>query len=228
MKILHLYPNLMNLYGDYGNVSILVKHLKDQGLRVQVDTRELNELINFEKYDFIYMGSGTISNQLTALNDLLKYQYQIKKYIESDKLMLLTGNAMEVLGKRIGDTTGLEIMNFSSELSDKRYTGDVILHNDDIGDVVGFINRSSIVVDADEYKLFDYVFKDNNLIDNYYEGYRYHNVFGSHVIGPLLVKNPNFLEYLIRLIVKDNYKNISYPYEAAAYTKTLTELRKRK
>ena len=227
MKILHLYPNLMNLYGDYGNISILVKHLKDQGLSVRVETKELNELINFEKYDFIYMGSGTESNQMAALNDLMKYQYQINKYIESDKIMLLTGNAMEVLGKRIGDTAALDILDFTTEISDKRYTGDVILHNDEIGDVVGFINRSSIVSGAEEHKLFDYIFKDNNLIDNYYEGYRYHNVFGSHVIGPMLVKNPNFLEYIVKLIMKDNFKKFDYPYEEAAYIKTLTELRKR-
>ena len=227
MKILHLYPNLMNLYGDYGNISILVKHLKDQGVHVQLDTKEIEDLINFEKYDLIYMGSGTEKNQLIALNDLMKYQYQINKYINNDKIMLLTGNAMELLGKSINDTPALEILDFTVEVTDKRYTGDVILHNDEIGDVVGFINKSSIINGGEEYRLFDYVFKDNNLIDNSYEGYRYHNVFGSHVIGPMLVKNPNYLEYLIRLIVKDNFKKIAYPYEDAAYTKTLSELKKR-
>ena len=228
MKILHLYPNLMNLYGDYGNVRILVKYLNDLGIETQSDEKELGDNYNLKEYDFIYMGSGTESKQLFALNDLLKHKDELVEYINENKVMLLTGNAMELLGEKIDDKEGLGIINFTVKTSDKRYTGDVILHNEKLGDVVGFINKSSLISGGEEYKLFNYDFKDNNLIDNDYEGYHYNNLFGSHVIGPLLVKNPSFLDYLVELLAKDKYRKIEYEYLDKAYNVTLEELRKRK
>ena len=75
MRILHLYPELMNLYGEYGNVLVLKKHLEDQGLEVTIDRKDVEESIDFDRYDMIYMGSGTEKNQLIALKDLLKYKY---------------------------------------------------------------------------------------------------------------------------------------------------------
>lgn len=59
MKILHLYYDLMNLYGEYGNVVVLVKHLEDQGEEVIVDKKTIGDQIDFTQYDFIYCGSGT-------------------------------------------------------------------------------------------------------------------------------------------------------------------------
>ena len=228
MRILHLYPNLMNLYGDYGNVRVLVKYLNDLGIETQLDEKELGDNYNLKDYDFIYMGSGTESKQLFALDDLLKHKDELVEYINENKVMLLTGNAMELLGEKIDDNKGLGIINFTVKTSDKRYTGDVILHNEKLGDIVGFINKSSLISGGEEYKLFNYDFKDNNLIDNDYEGYHYNNLFGTHVIGPLLVKNPSFLDYLVELLAKDKYRKIEYEYLDKAYNVTLEELRKRK
>ena len=228
MRILHLYPNLMNLYGDYGNVRVLVKYLNDLGIETQLDEKELGDNYNLKEYDFIYMGSGTESKQLFALNDLLQHKDELVEYINENKVVLLTGDAMELLGEKIDDNKGLGIINFTVKTSDKRYTGDVILHNEKLGDVVGFINKSSLISGGEEYKLFNYDFKDNNLIDNDYEGYHYNNLFGTHVIGPLLVKNPCFLDYLVELLAKDKYRKIEYEYLDKAYNVTLEELRKRK
>ena len=130
MRILHLYPELMNLYGEYGNVLVLKKHLEDQGLEVSIERKDVEESIDFERYDMIYMGSGTEKNQLIALKDLLKYKYYFKKAVDEGKAILFTGNAMELLGKSIDEQPGLGIVDFSVEISDKRYTGDVIVNNE--------------------------------------------------------------------------------------------------
>ena len=228
MRLLHLYPNLMNLYGDYGNIVVLKRHLEDLGLEVEVDTRETDDIISFDRYDFVYIGSGTEDNQLVALKDLRHFEKKLKAYIESVKPMLLTGTAMELLGKSINDTEGLGILDFTVEVTDRRYSGDVIVHNDEIGDVVGFINKSSLITGGEDNKLFDYEFKDNNLNDNNYEGYRYSNVFGTHIIGPVLVKNPCFMNRIVKMLAGNKYKEIDYPYEKEAYDVTLHELRKRK
>ena len=228
MRILHLYPDLMNLYGDYGNIAVLKKHLSDQGLRVTVDRKDINEVIDFRKYDFVYMGSGTQSNQRVALDAFKKYEYMFRIYVDNGGVALFTGNAMELLGNRIDEADALGIVDFDTETRDARYTGDVIVNNDEIGSVVGFVNKSSLIINGEKDALFTYEFKDNNLVDNNYEGYRYNNLFGTHIIGPVLVKNPNFMKTIVKLLVKEDYQEIRYENEENAYEINLRELRRRK
>ncbi|MBR3266327.1 MAG: hypothetical protein IKI61_10290 [Erysipelotrichaceae bacterium] len=228
IRILHLYPELMNLYGDYGNLTIIANRIKKHGIEVRIDKREIQDPIIFEDYDFVYMGSGTEKNQLVALNDLRKYELYLKEYINDNNVVLFTGNAMELLGNSIDDELALGIVDFNTRITDKRYTGDVIVYNETLKETVGFINKSSLIEGGEKFKLFDYVFKDNNLSDNSYEGYRYKNLFGTHIIGPVLVKNPYFADEILKLLLKDQYVDNADKYEMAAYETTLRELRKRK
>ncbi len=71
IKILHLYHDIMNLYGEYGNVKIIEHHIKDQGFDVIVDKKTIGDEINFNDYDFIYMGCGTEKNQKVILQDIM-------------------------------------------------------------------------------------------------------------------------------------------------------------
>ena len=228
IRILHLYPELMNLYGDYGNLTIIANRIKKHGIEVRIDKREIQDPIIFEDYDFVYMGSGTEKNQLVALNDLRKYELYLKEYINDNNVVLFTGNAMELLGNSIDDELALGIVDFNTRITDKRYTGDVIVYNETLKETVGFINKSSLIEGGEKFKLFDYVFKDNNLSDNSYEGYRYKNLFGTHIIVPVLVKNPYFADEILKLLLKDQYVDNADKYEMAAYETTLRELRKRK
>ena len=228
MKILHLFPDLMNLYGDYGNLTILVRHLKDLGIPVTIDRRDIDDVIDFPAYDMVYMGPGTEKNQLVALRELKNYEYQFNEYINDNKLLLLTGNAMELLGERIDEEPALNLLDFYTEITDKRYTGDVIVKNDTLGEVVGFINKSSLIYGGEKDKLFTYVFKDSNLEDNDYEGYHFKNVYGTHIIGPILAKNPSFLNLIVRSLARSQYRSIEYNYETDAYEVTLKALKHRK
>ena len=229
VKILHLYPKLMNLYGDYANVKVLKKHLEDQGVKVSVETKDIEDSIYFDKYDFIYMGSGTESNLKVALNDLMKYRNVLHACVNKGKVILFTGNAMELLGNYIDNEPALGIFDFETKHIDKRLTGDVILKNDILGFIVGFINKSSIIKGGEQDKLFDYVFMDNNLIDNEFEGCQKNNLYGTHVIGPVLVKNPDFMERIVRLLLPNDveFKRIKYEFEVDSFITTLNALKDR-
>ncbi len=229
MKLLHLYPNLMNMYGDYANILALKKHLEDQGLTVKVDYKDINEDIDFSLYDFIYMGSGTESKELIALNDIIKYKDEFNNLVNNNKVILFTGNASELLGKSIDDNLALNVFDFKTQHIDKRYTGDVIVYNDEIGELVGFVNKSSIISGDKEHKLFKYIFKDNNLNDEEYEGYIKNNAFATELIGPILLKNPNFMKYIVKKLLPNNqtYIDKEYKYELASYNVTLNALKER-
>ena len=101
IKILHLYYDLLNLYGEYGNINILKKHIEDQKVEVIVEKKTIGDEFNLQDYDFIYCGSGTASHLLVALEDFIKHKQELLDYISLHKYALFTGNSFEMLGKII-------------------------------------------------------------------------------------------------------------------------------
>ncbi len=85
VKILHLYYDIMNLYGEYGNIKILEKHLQDQGFEVTVDRKTIGDEKNLSQYDFIYMGCGTERNQEFIMQDFMKEKDELKQLMENRK-----------------------------------------------------------------------------------------------------------------------------------------------
>lgn len=230
IRILHLYYDIMNLYGEYGNVKVLEKHLRDQGFEVIVDKKTIGEEKHFEDYDFIYMGCGTENNQKVVLSDLLKEKDDFINAIENEKIVLLTGNSFEILGQAIDDEDAIGILNFKTQHIDKRITTDAICTSKKFKEkIVGFINTSSIVK-GNNNPLLEYEYNTRNLEN---DGVAYKNVIGTHLIGPLLIRNPEILEYIVRKLCakKDEnfeYKDIEYLEEEEGYKLVLSELEKRK
>ena len=237
IKILHLYNNLMNLYGEYANVKILARHLSQQGLEAEIIRTDSCSYISFDDFDFIYIGSGTEAAQKKALADLMNKKDEFCAAAKSGKVMLLTGNAFEMLGKSVTDAYGkkyeaLGLCDFeTTESYEKHLTGDAICKCDFIPEpFVGFINKCSTTTKT-ENPLFTMQMGYANNTAEPYEGCRFNNVFATHLIGPILVKNPHFTKYIIKLITKDidgfEYKEIINQYEQGSYEITLSELKNR-
>ena len=186
----YLYYDLMNLYGEIGNIEALEYLLKNQGIKVVIDKLSVNDNIDFNKYDLLYIGCGTLSNELIVLNDILRYKKELKNYINNNKFILSTGNSIELFGKSIDGKDALNIFNYDSLLIDKRIVGDYI--NDEI---IGFQNRGSKIVN-----------NNNPLFDNEI-GVQYKNFYGTYLLGPLLVRNPRFSKkFIVELIKSKNSK----------------------
>ena len=106
IQLLHLYPDLMNLYGEYANVAALRRSLERQEAEVVVRTGTLYEDIDFSDADFVYMGAGTESAQLVALEDLRRYTDAVGAALARGVVVLATGNAMELFGSSITSPDG--------------------------------------------------------------------------------------------------------------------------
>ena len=87
MKLLHLYDDVMNLYGEYANVSVLARYLSDLGCEVQVDTLSLYDEAELDGYDFFFMGAGTERRQKLALERLLGRRDALKRLIAEGKVI---------------------------------------------------------------------------------------------------------------------------------------------
>lgn len=239
-NILHMYPNIMNLYGEHANVLVLKDALIKQDFEVIVDTYSLNEKVDFKKYDLIYIGSGTEQKQELIISDLISKKEEIKEYIESGKLFISTGNSHEIFGKYIllnDSVTKLEcldIFGYYTIREEKRISTDLIFKFPKARTkIVGYTNRVSNVYNIPNY-LFSVTFGIGSNKATKEEGYNYLNFFGTYVIGPLFVKNPDFLKYVIKIACKnkeiefkDTRKKDDNDYAKFAYVNTLKELEQR-
>ncbi len=232
IQLLHLYYDIMNLYGDYGNIAILKKHLEDQGMKVEVDKRTINDEIDFEKYDFIFIGSGTERSLDKVIEDVRDRREYLEKYINSGKVFLATGNSFEMFGDKIDDNPGLKIFDFEVKRDKDRTTSDVIYESDYLDKrLVGFINKQTKIY-HNMNPFFKVTFGVGENENNDYEGVKYKNFYGTHVSGPVLVRNPEFLNMIVTKICEvknDKFKlnKIEYKNEEEGYNITLTELEKR-
>lgn len=232
INILHLYYDFLNLYGEYGNVLIMKKHLEDQGFEVEVDKKTVGDEIDFGKYNFIYMGCGTERNIDFVMEDLKKYVNEINYALENKKVFLCTGNSFEMFGKCIDKKEGLSIFDYETVRLNDRVTSDVIYKSKFFeSKVVGFVNKMTEMY-HNMSPLFEVEFGIGENKRNDFEGVKYLNFYGTHVSGPVLARNPEFLKVLVTDICKSvdkkfKYKEVEYPYEKAGYELVLSELEKR-
>lgn len=214
-----------------GNISILKKHMDDQGIDVEIEKKTIDDIIDFNKYDFIFIGGGTEKNLDFVLEDLKNRKNGLEEYINNEKLILMTGNSFEILGKKIDEKNCLEIFDFEVERLKDRKTSDVIYNSKFFEKkIIGFINKMTNIY-HNMNPLFEIEFGIGENENNDYEGIKYKNLYGTHISGPLLVRNPEILDKFVKILCKKQkkeYKNIDYKNEEEGYKFTLGELEKRK
>ena len=232
MKILHLYHDLMNLYGDYANVSALCRMLELNNIEFSLDKKSLGDEVDFSEYDFIYIGSGSEENMKLALSSLKEKRDELAEYIENEKFLLLTGNSFEMLGEKItsflGEFEGLGIFPFTVTEQNKTRTTDDSVVNFPEADItlVGFINKCS-EIEGITTPMLNVEMGLSNGKNQKTEGIRYKNLFGTHLTGPLFVKNPIFLKYIAEKLTGTELVDYVFSFERKGYEITLNKLRER-
>ena len=233
MKILHLYHDIMNLYGDWANVAAMKRMLEKSGEEVTVDKLSLADRASLSGYDFIFIGSGTEKNQRVVLADFKKYTDELTACIDGGKVILMTGNSFEMLGKTITDCMnkefeGLGLCDFTvTEQNKNRRTADQIAACDFLTrPLVGFINKCSEITGA-ESPLFTVTMGLGNADGDRKEGVYKNNLYGTHLTGPVLIKHPHFFSLLAENVCGRAPESDGMVHERAGYDITLRELRKR-
>ena len=237
IKLIHFYPDLMSLYGSYANISVLRRRLEQMGSTVTVQAVQPGESADIVGADFLFMGAGTERAQKFALADFVRYSEAVKTAAEAGVAMLFAGTAMELLGKTIIDAAGksydgIGLGGFTATQSEKRFVEDVYGHTDLYADaVVGFANKSSLLSGVETPLLTEVALGYGNEGAKTPEGFRYKNVLGSHLTGPLLVKNPRMLDAVVAAIYARRGEVLpELPQDAwaeAGYAITAEQLKKR-
>ena len=227
VKILWLYQDVLDLYGDRGNILALKYQLETLKVDCLITNKGLEDELDFEGYNLVYVGPGKDKNAVKAAEHLSKDK--VSTAIENGTTFLVTGNAQILFGKEIEDADGTvypaaEIFGYSAKL-----TGEVFLNDytarpafNEQALSYGLINRTSYLVNVTEDPLFKVEFSQKDIGTT--EGILYKNFFGTWALGPILAKNPHILLEILNRILDVKIIGIDDGLQNIALQRTLGEL----
>lgn len=212
MKIVigHLFPDLLNLYGDRGNIQCMVQRLRWRGIDAQVKAYTIDDEINFHDLDIVLLGGGSDREQMLVCNRLKEIKEEFKRYVENDGVVIAICGGYQLLGEYYetdqGKIEGLGIVDMYTVQEKGRLINNIFLksHLFDMP-IVGFENHGGRTYIKDNQPLGKVVFGKGNNGKSGYEGVVYKNVIGTYLHGPLLPKNPQLCDYLLKKALERKY-----------------------
>lgn len=205
VKIVHLYPRELGLYGDRGNVLCLVKRLEARGFSPEV--KEIGTGSPLFDFDILFIGGGQDREMKIISRDLRRKAEALSYAIESGRTVLAICGGFQLLGEYY-KTAGGEIIKLSGALpfytegGMGRMVGNVVFETP-FGTVGGFENHSGKTYLSEPLSPLGRVIRGfgNNGCDGT-EGVLYKNTFCTYAHGPVLPKNPALADGIIRRAVK--------------------------
>ena len=210
IKITHLYPDLLNLYGDKGNIATLEKRLSLRGIEASVKEYEINDEIDFENTDILFIGGGSDKEQKEVAKRLFEIRDKLKAYADNGGVILALCGGFEVIcnSYKLEKETvnGAGILDIDCKYSKKRLTGNVILQSELIDStIVGFENHAGRISQNKYSPLGKVIYGNGSDGNKTYEGVAVGNIFASYLHGPLLPKNPKLADCILSKAIEKKY-----------------------
>lgn len=210
LTIGHFYPDLLNLYGDRGNIQCFIKRLQWRGIDVDIVSCPSGSRIDFERFDIVLLGGGSDREQELVCQYLKKVRKDFKDYVEEDGVVLAVCGGYQLLGNYYKTSSktieGLGILDIYTEWSKKRLVQNIILKNPFfLNPIVGFENHGGRTYIGNYTPFGKVLFGLGNTGKSGYEGVTYKNIIGTYLHGPLLPKNPEICDYLLQKALTRKY-----------------------
>ncbi len=212
ITICHLYPDLLNVYGDVGNILILKDRAEKRDIKVNVVNVSQGEEFKPDEYDIVLFGGGQDKEQTIVANDLFLKRDAIKKYIEDEKVFIAICGGYQLLGNfyigQNGETIeGLGILDFETKSGDKRFIGNTVSKEFITDDyIIGFENHSGrTILGKGVSPLAEVVSGYGNNGEDKSCGCVYNNTFCTYMHGCFLAKNNKFSDMIIARALSKRY-----------------------
>lgn len=218
LKICHLYPDILNLYGDRGNIICMEKRMQWRGIETEVTGISVGDALNYEDYDLFFIGGGQDFEQGVLLKDLAAGKAkQITEAIEAEKVFLAICGGYQMLGQYYKTWDGQQCdfigaLDLYTVGEKERMIGNYMFQCDESDGgmvVVGFENHSGKTYLGHKVRPMGKVLAGNgNNGKDGTEGARYKNVFATYSHGSLLPKNPQLADVILRTALRRKYPDI--------------------
>jgi len=220
LRVAHLYPRLMNIYGDRGNILCLVRRCRERGIDVDVTPLEPGDTLHPAAHDLIFIGGAQDREQRRVADDLRSAKGgPLRDAVEAGAVVLAVCGGYQLFGRFYREASGAElagagVFDLWTEhpgAAAPRLIGNVVAECD--GDtLVGFENhggRTYLGAGAQPLARVRSGFGNNGRDAT--EGARYKNAFGTYLHGSLLPKNPRFADRLIALALRRYGEDVQLP-----------------
>ena len=214
IRICHLYGNLMNTYGDNGNLLMLQHRAKKLGYEVETTLISLGDIFNPDDFDIVMFGGGQDYEQTIVAKDLQSKKDALIHFIEDDGVVLGICGGFQLLGRYYINAAGEKLDGigaidcYTNGQFDHRFIGDITIHDEETGETyVGYENHIGRTYLCKGLKPLGTVTSGNgNNDEDKTEGVHYRNVFCSYFHGPLLVRNQHLADRMIELAAQRQLK----------------------
>ena len=216
LRVAHLYPKLMNIYGDRGNILCLQRRCRERGIEFEVQGLELGDKLNPKDCDLIFAGGAQDREQRRVAVDLAKVKGKpLKEAVKRDVAVLAVCGGYQLMGRFYRTAEGeelpgagvLDLHTVHPGPHAQRFIGNVVVEWNGTT-LVGFENHGGRThLGAGVEPLGRVVAGFGNNGEDGGEGAVYRNVFGTYLHGSLLPKNPRFADHVIETALRRAHKD---------------------
>lgn len=211
LRVAHLYPELLNLYGDSGNILVLRKRMEWRGILCDVSEVHVGEKPRLVGTDIVFIGGGSDREQRIVCESLLSVRDELEAYVEDGGVLLAVCGGYQLLGHSytMGDEVveGLSLVDLYTDRGSPRIIGNICVQSRICDQpIVGYENhggRTHLGHDVDA--LGSVLYGHGNDETSGEEGCLYKNVLGTYIHGPLLPKNPGVADWVIAQALERRY-----------------------
>lgn len=218
LRIAHLYPLQMNIYGDRGNILTLLQRCRWRGIEAQVEAIDVGQTVDLRAYDLLFMGGGQDSNQALVSEDFVQRKGpSLLEAVDDGLVVLAICGGYQLMGRYFRTHTGEEMPGIGlfdtwTVAGKKRLIGNVVVEwgqasaDTPTRTLVGFENHSGRTYLGPGCQPLGRVLVGygNNAEDGT-EGAVYRHAYGCYLHGTLLPKNPHLADHLIRTALQRRY-----------------------
>ncbi|EHJ52251.1 lipid II isoglutaminyl synthase subunit GatD [Streptococcus macacae] len=213
LNVAHLYGNLLNTYGDNGNI-LMMKYVGEKlSAQMTFDIVSIEDPFDEHHYDLIFFGGGQDYEQSIVAKDLPNKKENLARFIENEGVGLAICGGFQLLGQYYIQADGQKINgigvmgHYTLNQDNNRYIGDIKIYNEEFKETYyGFENHQGrTFLSEDEKPLGKVIYGNGNNKEDGTEGLHYKNIFGSYFHGPLLSRNANLAYRLVSTALKNKY-----------------------
>lgn len=211
ISICHLYPDVLNFYGDRGNVICLRQRLGWRGIESEIHKVHVGEKADFASYDMVFIGGGQDYEYGILEEDLRAHKTaDIRAAVEDGVCFLCVCGGYQMMGQSCETTSGhmhecIGALPVYTVPGKSRFVGNYLFKTP-FGEIVGFENHmGKTYLEAGCRPLGEVLSGYGNNGENKTEGALYKNTFCTYSHGPVLPKNPNFADELLRRAISRKY-----------------------
>lgn len=223
LRLAHLYGDLLNTYGDVGNITALKYYAQQMDTEIDVQVISIENDFDPDQFDLAFFGGGQDYEQMIVSQDIQTKKAAIEKFIDDEKPMLAICGGYQLLGHYYIGANGEKIQgigvldHYTLSQDNHRFIGDIEIKNELTGEIYhGFENHNGrTFIGESERPLGKVVSGNGNNGEDQTEGAIYKQTYCTYFHGPILTRNGQLAKRILLQALRKKYPTADFSKQEA-------------